>query len=297
MLSNLSTLNHLTTLGHITTEPFRGSDAVSAGLVTPGRLRGPEFVSLFRDVYVGSSVDVDVGVRVRAVSLRAGRGAVVAGPLAALAWNVDCPWDDAEAVAPGGRRLGREGIRLRTGRLARDEIATRFGVAVTSPERTAFDLARRDGALSDAVAAVDALAHACRFGRASIDRLMAAHPSVRGLVQARRVSELMDPRAESLPETRMRLLFLFRALPPPVPQHEVTLLNGRSVRLDLAWPDAKVAVEYDGDDHLDRIRHGKDLDRDLELARLGWYIVHVNGRQIYGRPDTLVQHVAHRLGL
>jgi hypothetical protein len=37
---------------------FRGSDAIAAGVLTPGRLRGSEFERLFRDVYVRASTRV-----------------------------------------------------------------------------------------------------------------------------------------------------------------------------------------------------------------------------------------------
>ena len=87
-----------------TADPFRGSRAVAAGEVTWSRLRRREFVKLHPDTYVGANTAVDLGVRLRALSVWGGDGAVVAGPLAAQAWGADCPWDDEEVVVSTVRR-------------------------------------------------------------------------------------------------------------------------------------------------------------------------------------------------
>lgn len=277
-------------LTHRTTEPFRGSVAVAAGLLTRAQLHGPSFVPVFRDVFVGASVPKDVRVRVLAVALRAGPGAVVAGPLAALAWEADCPWDDAEAVVGHAQRLHSEEIRARTDRLRPDEVDHCYGVPVTSPVRTAFDLARRDAPRRDAVAAVDALAHVWEFGAPELGVLLDAHPGVRGLCRAREVLRLMDRKAESIPESHMRLALREHGVPPALSQYLV-----KDYRLDLAWPHLKVAVEYDGEEHRSIGRHGRDLDREDELRALGWTIVHATARQIYYAPARLAAQVMREL--
>jgi hypothetical protein len=66
---------------------------------------------------------------------------------------------------------------------------------------------------------VDALANAWRFGPDDLAALVAAHPGVRGLVQVRRVIDLMDARAESLPESRLRVGLVRRGVPAPVLQY------------------------------------------------------------------------------
>lgn len=213
-------------LNHLTDIPFVGSRAVAENRLTRGRLYGPDVVPLHHDVFGGAAAEITTRVRVLAVSLRAGPDAVVAGPPAALARGAECPWDTAEAVLDTDRRLARDGIRLRICRLSPEEVGERHGVAVTTPLRTAFDLAcRRDDPLPDVVAAM---------------------------------------------ETRTRLVFVLSWLPAPVPQYPLQLPDGTWVRLDLAWPEAKVAVEYDGDEHREPARHASDLDRDAGLDDLGW---------------------------
>ncbi|GAA4764840.1 hypothetical protein [Actinomycetospora chibensis] len=284
-----------------TSTPFRASEAVAAGRITWDRLRGPDFVALARDVHVGAATEIGVRVRLEALDARSrGRG-MVAGPLAALAWEVECPWDDAELVLPGHWNPVPAGVCGRSDRLRPEEIATRHGVAITTPVRTAFDLGRR-APLVEAVAAVDALAHACRFDATALDALAEHHPRTRGPVALRQVLTLVDPRAESLMKTRTRLLFVLRGVPAPIPQYRVRLPSGRYVRLDLAWPDVppgrrKVAVEYDGPEHRTITGQNRDHFRDAALDDLGWEILHVPSAPVLDpvAADALAARVARKV--
>jgi very-short-patch-repair endonuclease len=85
--------------------------------------------------------------------------------------------------------------------------------------------------------------------------------------QAARAIALADGRAESPQETRARVKLVLAGFPPPVPQFEVRVDGQFVARLDLAWPEARVAVEYDGVWHagprqltLDRLRTNRLLD-------------------------------------
>ena len=278
-----------------TSEPFRGSWAVLTGRITRARLRGPDFRRLEHDVYAGA--ECDVRMRVRALRLWSQERGVVGGPLAALAYDVECPWDDAELIMPGRCHPAPTNATIRTDRLRSGETAERFGCPVTTPVRTAFDLARR-GPLIEAVAAVDALAHTCRFSADHLRRRAAEHPGVRGLVQVRRVVELMDPRAESLPETRLRVGLLDRGVPPGVPQFRVVLATGERVRLDLAWPAGMLALEYDGPEHRTVAGQNRDAFRDARLGDLGWEVRRVTSAMLLDARafDELAARVARRLG-
>ncbi|TWF76038.1 hypothetical protein FHX44_111925 [Pseudonocardia hierapolitana] len=80
--------------------PFRGTDAVAAGLVTPKVLRGPRFRRLFTGIYVRADVEVTPEVRSRAAHLLVdGRGVLggfsAAELLGASCWPLDLP---AEAL-------------------------------------------------------------------------------------------------------------------------------------------------------------------------------------------------------
>lgn len=258
--------------------PFRASDAVAAGETTWGRLRGPGYVRVAPNTWVHAGSEEDVRLRVETLGTWTRGIGVVAGPLAALTWEADCPWEDAEVVLPTPRRLTPENTHVRTDRLAPDEIAERWGIPVTTPVRTAFDLARRDPFV-EAVAAVDALAYRCRFTVEHLRDVADRHPRVRGIVQVRQVLDLMDHRAQSLPETRMRLLFVLRGLPHPIPQYPVALRSGFRAYLDLGWPDPPrgrpVGAEYDGESHRSVAGQGRDSLRNGDLDDLDWDITHV----------------------
>jgi hypothetical protein len=267
------------------------------GRITWTRLRGPDFRRLDHDVYVGAAAEQDLRIRVRGLRLWSQDQGVLAGPIAALAYDADCPWDDAELIMPGRCRAEPVGTRIRTDRLLPDETAERFGCPITSPARTAFDLARRSP-LVEAVAAVDSLAHVCHLTCEHLRRVADSHPRARGTVQVRQVLELMDPRAESLPETRLRLGLHERGVPAGIPQFRVVLLTGERIRLDLAWPLVKLALEYDGPEHRTIAGQNRDAFRDGHLRDLGWDVIRVSSAMVLDPRafDQLAVRVLRRLG-
>src|SRR3954454_17878506 len=106
-----------------TREPFRGSWAVRTGRATWARLRGPDFRKLHHDVYVGAAAEEDLAMRVRALRLWSQEQGTIGGPLAALAYDAECPWSDAELMMPTRYHPAPEGTTIRTDRLLPDEIA------------------------------------------------------------------------------------------------------------------------------------------------------------------------------
>jgi hypothetical protein len=66
-----------------------------------------------------------------------------------------------------------------------------------------------------------------------------------GIVRVRRAEELADPRAESRPESKMRVWLVLDGL-HPIPQYWIEDSRGRLACADLAFPEQQVAVEYDG---------------------------------------------------
>ncbi|MDL5159860.1 hypothetical protein [Actinomycetospora termitidis] len=241
------------------------------GLLTKAQLRGPAFRRLHPDVYIGAEAEIDVETRVQALSVWSHDRGIIAGPLAALAYGADCQWEDPEIVLDQHCRRSPAGVLTRVDRLPEDEVDSRFGALLTSPARTAFDLARRSP-LVEAVAAVDALAFREKFGADALRRVADRHPGARGLVQVRQVIDLMEPLAESLPETRLRLGLLERGVPPATAQLKVRLRTGKGTRLDLAWPEHMVALEYDGPEHRSISGQNRDAFDRARLGDLGWDI-------------------------
>lgn len=196
---------------------------------------------------------------------------MLAGYSAALLLGAGCAPSDApaEVLVPSDAR-GHPGLRVRRDRLAESEIATVDGCRVTSAARTAWDLARRLP-LVEAVVAVDSLARVGRFPPADLLTRRLTEPRARGCRKLDEVVDLCDCRAESPMETRLRLALVRHGLPRPEAQYRVLDEHGFPLaRVDLAYPPAQVAIEYDGVRHLDRQRWSRDRARDTTLAGAGW---------------------------
>lgn len=69
-------------------------------------------------------------------------------------------------------------------------------------------------------------------------------------------------------ETLTRLIVLAHGFPPPVMNFHV-VVDHADRNLDLAWPESRVAVEYNGADHVDRRKYGDELFRKQRLEDNG----------------------------
>ena len=174
-------------------------------------------------------------------------------------------------------------------RIEPDEISVVDGMRLTTPARTALDLARRYPA-GTAVAAIDALAQAVELKPADIDLLGERYRGRRGMKAARTALELVDGGAQSPKETWLRLLLLRAGFPRPQTQIAVRNEWGwAEAYLDMGWEDIKVAVEYDGDQHRSsRYQYVKDIRRLEMLGRHGWIVVRVVAED---HPEDIIRRV------
>ena len=179
---------------------------------------------------------------------------------------------------------------VRRGPLHPSETTWRYGCRLTTPVRTAFDLARWAPTLVEKVVAVDALAYRHGFPLEAVRDLARRHFGVHGSALLPRVLALANPLAESPMESRIRLALVLAGLPVPAVQHPVQGF-GRSYRLDLAYPEVLLAIEYDGADHLDPGRARRDLARQAVLTRLGWTVLRFDARTVLHDPAQLVTTV------
>ncbi len=165
------------------------------------------------------------------------------------------------------------------------------GLWVTSPARTYLDLAAHLD-LPGLVAFGDAAWR--RTGTVEdIRAVVAAGGGRRGIRLARTALKLLDPRAESAMESRLRVLLILAGLPRPTVQLQFFDEFGREVaRVDLAFPEWLVAVEYEGGHHLtSREQWNKDIVRYEYIAGRRWTIIRVTAEDFYRRPEEVVARV------
>jgi len=174
------------------------------------------------------------------------------------------------------------------GLLRDDEVVRVRDVVCTTPLRTAFDLARGSD-LEEAVIAVDRLANRHRFQPERLRDLCERNRGRRGVARVPRVLQLAGPYAGSPLETRLRLLIVAGGLPCPSVQWAVQDVATRSVFwLDLAWPELKIGIEYDGEPHTEPARVLRDVGRTTRLVDLGWRLYRYTKRDVFGDPARII---------
>lgn len=175
------------------------------------------------------------------------------------------------------------------GRQGRDRVSPRRRPDHTL--HTAWDIARALAA-TDAIGWIDALARRRRLSVAEMRREATRHLGEMGSRRATSTLARADPRAESPPESRLRLAFHEAGFAVPVPQFTVIVGGCFIARVDLAWPQWRVAVEYDGQWHADRQQLHRDRSRLRELNAAGWYVYPVTREDTYDMPRLVAQIAA-----
>ena len=258
-------------------------------------LRGPNWRRIGCGTYVWAGIELDSHSELGALQRRLPRGSVFSGLTAARLHGMDT---DGSApvevtVAPGVSLRARPGITVHAVALDPSAMTTCGALAVTTPVRTCFDLARTLP-LVEAVAAVD---------RALYRRLVTPHElreyvgrtsGVRGLPQARRFIELVEPDVESPMESRLRMILVLGGLPRP--EVQVELRDGRGsflARPDLLYSAARLAIEYDGTTHRDNLV--ADDRRQNRLQRAGYQLLRYTSPDVFNRSREILEEVRAQL--
>jgi len=133
----------------------------------------------------------------------------------------------------------------------------------------------------------DALAHAGLITPGAFTAYVRSHRKLRGVRQADAVCALIEPLSESPMESRLRVLLVNSGFEAPVAQYVVR--NGRGdfvARADLAYPEQRIIVEYDGAHHWDQ-RREDDRRRDAMRA-LGWTVLVASRSDYYDHPQAFI---------
>lgn len=252
-------------------EVFIGSEELASGRLTRAKLRW-NYRRMFPDVYATSALP-SLRERTLGAWLWSRRDGIIAGRAAAALHGAK--WVDRGAPIEMIWKCGRppSGLVVRSERIDGDEITQIDGLFVTTPERTALDLARHLPRNS-AVVHLDALAQAS--GVSAMDVLTLAHryPGSRGIRSAVTALSLMDDGAESPHETLLRLVLRDKWLDVPTTQIRAGDGDVDAV-IDVGYEEPRVGLDYEGK-HFDETDGVAEFtERAESLKGLGWHYRHV----------------------
>lgn len=280
--------------------PFRGSHALSEEWLTRRQLRSSLVSRMFQDVYVPRGMDQTHALRCLGASLIAPPDAILTGCSAAAVRGIGLalPNDPVEFIVPERTRFtAQRGLNVRRINVREDESEPWGRIRIASPMRMVLDVLTNTGirkSLPRTVGLLDVLLRAEVVDAKTLKATVETRHD-KGIVRARQAVELADPRAESIPESEVRVWLTLGGLKPEV-QHNVYDVAGRFLgRLDLAYLERKLAVEYDGEWHGDDGQPERDAARRDRLRAAGWRFVIITKDELYGDPQGMVNTVRSAL--
>lgn len=287
------------------------SDRDLARLVRSGVLR-----RVRRGAYVESTVweaadpDQRHVLRARAVARQAKTRLVISHVSAlpvfgAPTWGVSL--DDVHVTRPDGRCGRKErGVRQHRGTLLDTDVTVRKGLELTTATKTALDVTTCSGTEASLIV-INYLLHRGLTTLHDLRERYALMEHDPFTLKTDLVLRLADPRPESVGEIRT-LFMLYRAgVPAPVPQYEVRDENGHVIaRLDFAWPELGVYLEFDGrTKYVKHLRAGetvvdavlREKERESRIYELtGWRCIRITWADLEC-PAATVGRILAALGV
>jgi REase_MTES_1575 len=281
--------------------PFTVGDALAAGLSrwdVRRMLAAGDIRHVVTDAYIDSQTEETLDIRLQALSRVVPSSCVICDVTACWVHGVAVLADPDRVWVPpvqlfrtsGRDRLRRSGcvggkrmINLRT------DVDEMRDLLVTTRLRTALDLGRLRSR-RDSFIALNALARSGGFGRSELRAELPRFRGMRGVVQLRDLVQHVDPRIESPGESTVLLQIIDSALPRPEPQWVVRSELGVEIyRLDFAYAEIKLAVEYDGEAfHSSPEQRDRDRTRRDYLRGRGWTFVVLRKEHVFGTsPQTV----------
>lgn len=278
--------------------PFTTQQAADAGLSNYhlNKLRDAGLiVTRLRGVHHAAGLVDSIDLRIACLRLVMPDGYVAVDRTAAWLWGAAmalAPGDHLEVpplcfYAPPGRRLRNELTTSGERSLSQEDVVEVDGLLVTTPLRTACDLARLEHRFQ-ALGSMDALARVSGITGEQILVELERFKGFRGVVQARVLALLVDPKSESQLESAGRLTWHDAVLPWPECQIDIPAPDDGLFYIDVGLRTARFGLELNGEEF-----HGEDRE-EHDQARLswatedeGWTIVVAWGRHVYGRRAVL----------
>lgn len=279
-------------------EAFRVSAGLTAGL-TPGRLDGPDLSRPFWGVRSTHDPDGGVDALARAYAARMPGYSLFSHITAAHLHGIPLPARFTDpfplhvAVPSGATPADARGIQGHRLTIDARDVVSRRGLRMTSLERTLCDLA---GMLDDEdlIAAGDNILWRKRISghRASRRSLASALKRFRGRRGRGRLEALvplLTDRADSPPESVMRLRFLRAGLPSMLVNVEILSPGGVFLaQPDFQIPQYRMAMDYEGDHHrTDKKQWRKDLARVPRLQDEGWHHTRISADDLADSSELI----------
>jgi hypothetical protein len=239
--------------------------------------------------------EMDDELRLRGLDLATDTTVAVCLGTAAAAYGFDTEEPvDLHILNPPGQQLRsadglvvhrRDGVPL-------SEVA---GRPATAPAWTAIEVAR-SLRRPRALATLDAALRSGTCSRRGLWRAAARQAGRRGIVAVRDLLPLADPLADSAMESESRLMMIDGGLALPVLQYEIVDRDHRTWRVDFAWPEQRVAVEYDGVVwHEGPEALAYERQRRAALQELGWVVIPIIADDVRRRPWQTVRRIETHL--
>jgi very-short-patch-repair endonuclease len=274
---------------HLQLGPFGVADALASG-ISPSRLRGKDLRTPFRGVRIPHIQPLD---HVDAYAQRMPAHQHFSHITAALLWGFELPPRltggplHVTAVFPHrGPRIagviGHQGLPDRS-------VMLRRSVRVSTAADTWCALATTLS-LDELIIAGDSATRR-KSPLTSLNELAAAVSVAEGKRGNRRAREALGfvrARTDSSRETELRLMIIRSGLPEPIVNYPIRNEYGAFVAFgDLAYPEYKVLVEYDGGQHReDEKQFNRDIDRLDDVMELDWRVIRVNKSHVVARSAS-----------
>ncbi len=201
-------------------------------------------------------------------------------------WDVDDRVHVTQKKTPSPISHGRD-VVAHSRMLEEGEVVFVDGLPCTSLERTVVDCCL----MLDYRQSLVLMDHALRTGADAtrLAQLCAALSGRNGVLSLRRAVKNADARSESPGETLSRELLMRLRIEPPELQVEVRTTEGRH-RLDFAWRDKKLALEFDG-----RVKYFdyapteevifQERQREKALMEDGWTFIRIKWRDLFQEQE------------
>ncbi|MFC4947115.1 endonuclease domain-containing protein [Pseudonocardia sp. GCM10023141] len=237
------------------------------------------------ELWSGVVIDAD---RAATIAGRAGAALVAGGPASAITGPTAAHLHGCQAMpalpvhlmVPYEHSLRTQpGLVVHKSRHFQDVVQELDGLRVLALHRVVVDLlatAEPGGALAVVDQALALIPEAQRGAlRQRLHAGLVDRDDPRGTVRGARILDLATGRVDSPMESIMLWTVAEAGLPLPEMNWPVLDIDGREIyRLDLAWPDLRIAIEYHGyAAHIGRKPADEARVRDLE--RRGWTVISV----------------------